>query len=89
MANDYTIFGQKAEYFEKLDSSIITIEPLLVADFDDDTLYLHSDTIIANLDSLQHQQIKAFNGAKFYSKNLQGKYQILFYFYERLNYSNV
>ena len=63
-ANDYTIYGHKAEYFEKLDSSIITIEPLLVADFDDDTLYLHSDTIIANLDSLQHQQIKAFNGSK-------------------------
>ncbi len=79
-ANDYTIYGHKAEYFDKLDSSIITIEPLLVADFDDDTLYLHSDTIIANLDSLQYQQIKAFTGAKFYSENLQGKCQVLFYF---------
>tara|TARA_B100001741_G_C16546905_1_gene597232 strand:+ start:464 stop:1939 length:1476 start_codon:yes stop_codon:yes gene_type:complete len=78
-ANDYTIYGHKAEYFEKLDSSIITIEPLLVADFDDDTLYLHSDTIVANLDSLQHQQIKAFTGAKYYSKNLQGKCQLLYY----------
>ena len=79
-ANDYTIYGHKAEYFDKLDSSIITIEPLLVADFDDDTLYLHSDTIIANLDSLQYQQIKAFTGAKFYSENLQGKCQVLIYF---------
>ena len=78
--NDYTIYGHKAEYFEKLDSSIITIEPLLVADFDNDTLYLHSDTIIANLDSSQNQQIKAYKGAKFYSKNLQGKCQVLFYF---------
>ncbi len=78
--NDYTIYGHKAEYFEKLDSSIITTEPLLVADFDDDTLYLHSDTIIANLDSLQNQQIKAFTGTKFYSKNLQGKCQVLFYY---------
>jgi lipopolysaccharide export system protein LptA len=79
-ANDYTIYGNKAEYFEKLDSSIITDSPLLVADFEEDTLFLHSDTIIANLDSLQHQQIKAFTGAKFYSQNLQGKCQVLFYF---------
>ena len=79
-ANDYIIYGNKAEYFEKLDSSIITLEPLLVADFDDDTLYLHSDTIIANLDSLQHRQIKAFRGAKFYSENLQGKCQLLYYY---------
>ena len=79
-ANDYTIYGHKAEYFEKLDSSIITIEPLLVADFDNDTLYLHSDTLITNLDSLQHQQIKAFTVAKFYSKNLQGKCQQLYYY---------
>ena len=79
-ANDYTIYGHKAEYFEKLDSSIITIEPLLVADFDNDTLYLHSDTLITNLDSLQNQQIKAFTVAKFYSKNLQGKCQQLYYY---------
>lgn len=79
-ANDYTIYGNKAEYFEKLDSSIITELPLLVADFDEDTLYLHSDTIVANLDSLGKQQIKAFTGAKFYSENLQGKSSVLFYF---------
>ena len=79
-ANDYTIYGNKAEYFEKLDSSIITELPLLVADFDEDTLYLHSDTIVANLDSLGKRQIKAFTGAKFYSENLQGKSSVLFYF---------
>ena len=79
-ANKYTIYGNKAEYFEKLDSSIITLEPLLVADFDNDTLFLHSDTIIANLDSLKYQQIKSFTGTKFYSKNLQGKCQELYYY---------
>ena len=78
--NNITIHGHKAEYFEKLDSSIISIKPLLVADFDDDTLFLHSDTIIATLDSLQHQQIKAFTGVKFYSKNLQGKSRVIFYY---------
>jgi len=79
-ANNYTIQGHKAEYFEKLDSSVISINPLLVADFDDDTLFLHSDTIIASLDSLQNQQIKAFTGAKFYSQNLQGKCRVIFYY---------
>ena len=79
-ANDYTIYGHKAEYFEKVDSSIITIDPLLVADFDNDTLYLHSDTIITNLDTSQNQQIKAYKGAKFYSNNLQGKCQVLYYY---------
>ena len=78
--NDYTIYGHKAEYFEKVDSSIITIDPLLVADFDNDTLYLHSDTIITNLDTSQNQQIKAYKGAKFYSNNLQGKCQVLYYY---------
>jgi lipopolysaccharide export system protein LptA len=79
-ANDYSIYGNKAEYFEKLDSSIITDSPLLVADFEEDTLFLHSDTIVANLDSLKYQQIKAFTMANFYSENLQGKSQELFYF---------
>tara|TARA_Y100000991_G_C21948647_1_gene338664 strand:+ start:39 stop:1529 length:1491 start_codon:yes stop_codon:yes gene_type:complete len=79
-SNNYTIYGGKAEYFESLDSSIITIEPLFVADFDDDTLFLHSDTIIANLDSLKHKQIKTLKGAKFYSQNLQGKCQKLIYY---------
>ena len=51
-----------------------------MADFDNDTLYLHSDTLITNLDSLQNQQIKAFTVAKFYSKNLQGKCQQLYYY---------
>ena len=53
-----------------------------MADFDDDTLYLHSDTIVANLDSLQKQQIKAFTGVKFYSQNLQGKCQSTLLLYE-------
>jgi len=63
-----------------LDSSIITVEPLFVSDFDDDTLFLHSDTIIANLDSLKHKQIKTHKVAKFYSHNLQGKCQELIYY---------
>ncbi|MDA7794408.1 hypothetical protein N8962_01735 [Flavobacteriales bacterium] len=78
--NDYSIYGNKAEYFENLDSSIITETPLLVADFEEDTLFLHSDTIVANLDSLNYQQIKAFTMANFYSENLQGKAEELIYF---------
>ncbi len=78
--NNYTIYGQKAEYFEHADSSIITKKPLLLAELDEDSLYLHSDTIIANLDSLKYRQIKAYTGVKFYSHNLQGKCQELFYY---------
>ena len=79
-ANNYTIYGHKAEYFEKLDSSIISIKPLLVADLNNDTLFLHSDTITATLDSLKQQQIRAFTGVKFYSQNLQGKCRVIFYY---------
>ena len=78
--NKYTIYGHKAEYFERSDSSIITENPLLISELDDDSLFLHSDTIVANLDSLKYRQIIAYTGVKFFSQNLQGKCQELFYF---------
>lgn len=78
--NKYSIYGQKAEYFERADSSIITQNPLLISLLKDDSLFLHSDTIIANLDTLKHRQIKAFTGVKFFSDNLQGTCQELHYY---------
>ncbi|MGC6470837.1 MAG: OstA-like protein [Flavobacteriales bacterium] len=78
--NDFKIFGERAEFFEYSDSSIITENPLFVVEFDEDTLYMHADTIVANLDSSSHRQIKAYSSSKFYSDNLSGKCKELYYY---------
>jgi lipopolysaccharide export system protein LptA len=78
--NDYFINGNKAEVFELNDSSIITDQTLLTLLFENDTLFLHADTITATIDSLKSRTIKAFTGVKFFSNSLQGKCEHLHYY---------
>ena len=49
--NDYLLNGEWAEYFEKQDSSIITDQTLLTLFMEDDSLFLHGDTIKGTLDT--------------------------------------
>ena len=77
--NNFIIKGQKAELFEKKDSSIITIDPLLILLLEKDSLFLHSDTIVAKENKHSEKEIKASNGVKFYSEDIQGKCVELYY----------
>lgn len=71
--NDYLLNGEWAEYFEKQDSSIITDQTLLTLFMEDDSLFLHGDTIKGTLDKSENRVLSCFNNVKFFSKDLQGK----------------
>jgi len=77
--NNFIIKGEKAELFEKKDSSIITIDPLLILLLEKDSLFLHSDTILAKENKEFKKEIRAFKGVKFFSQDLQGKCSYLYY----------
>lgn len=78
--NSFIINGNRAELFERKDSSIITIDPLLILIMENDSLFLHSDTIVAFKKNKLEKVVKASTGVKFYSENLQGKCRELYYF---------
>jgi lipopolysaccharide export system protein LptA len=73
--NDFTLAGEQAEYFELIDSCIITQTPLLTLLRDEDSLFLHADTItVASRpqEGMERRILKAFTGVKFYSESFQG-----------------
>ena len=71
-ANTFIIQGNYGWHNEKLNESLITDSLLLIQIFDDDSLFLHADTAIINLDSTNRKVIHAFHDVKFYKKDLQG-----------------
>ena len=77
--NNFIIKGQKAELFEKNDSSIITLDPLFILLIEKDSLFLHSDTLIAKENKYAEKEIKASTGVKFFSEDIQGKCISLYY----------
>jgi lipopolysaccharide export system protein LptA len=77
--NNFIIKGQKAELFEKNDSSIITLDPLFIILLEEDSLFLHSDTIVAKENIYGENEIKASTGVKFYNEDIQGKCIRLYY----------
>ncbi len=77
--NNFIVKGDKAEMFEEKDSSIITIEPLLILLFENDSLFLHSDTILARKNINSEKEIEAYTGVKFYNQDIQGMCSNLIY----------
>ena len=66
------IKGDYGEAFKELDSAFVTGNALAVRAFEEDSLYLHSDTLmVSKSDSLS--LIRAFHQAKFFKTNMQGK----------------
>lgn len=77
--NDYLLSGEWAEYFEKEDSSIITQNTLLTLIMEEDSLFLHGDTIKGTIDENGKRFIKAYDNVRFFSDDLQGKCEYLTY----------
>lgn len=77
--NDYLLTGEWAEYFEKQDSSIITQNTLLTLMMEEDSLFLHGDTIKGTINKDGERFIKAYDNVQFFSDDLQGKCQYLTY----------
>lgn len=75
--------GQFSEYHEHRDWSIVTGRTLLTMIFENDSLFLHADTLEASLDSTgMHRILNAYHGVKFFKSDLQGSCDSLVYTYQ-------
>ncbi|MFH1321257.1 MAG: OstA-like protein [Bacteroidota bacterium] len=76
------INGNYAEYFEESDLTIITGNAMLTQIYDEDSLFLHADTLKATYDSTGKNRIMyAYYKVKFYKSDLQGSCDSLIYAY--------
>lgn len=67
------IYGQYAEYLELAGRCTVTDSALAVLIEKEDSLFLHADTLLLTLDSLNDaENLLAWYGVKFFRKDLQG-----------------
>lgn len=66
------IKGGYGEFFQDKDSAFVTQDAYAVRAFEKDSLYLHADTLMSTKRN-EKGLIKAYNHAKFFKSNLQGK----------------
>lgn len=72
--------GDYAIHYEKENRSIVTGKTILTMMFENDSLFLHSDTLLSVFDSTQtHRTLYAFHKVKFYKNDMQGKCDSLVY----------
>ena len=80
MCSSDLITGDHAEYFEDEELSIITGKAMFMQVDDEDTLFLHADTLKTTYDSTGLNRILyAFNKVKFFKADMQGKCDSLVY----------
>lgn len=73
-AQKIIISGQFGEYFEKEDIAMVTIEAVMIDVYDDDSLFLHADTLRSGFDSTGTSKVLyAYHKVRFYKSDLQGK----------------
>jgi lipopolysaccharide export system protein LptA len=88
-AENITITGNFAEYYEKTENSIVTGKAMLMQVFDQDTLFLHGDLLRATYETKDSAKRKvidyskrllyAYHHVKFFKKDMQGKCDSLVY----------
>jgi lipopolysaccharide export system protein LptA len=66
LRGDYSFFRQEDRH------ALMTGSALFVQYFDNDTLYLHGDTLIADTDSTGHRLLRAFYGVRIFKRDFQG-----------------
>lgn len=80
---NFIVRGNYIEYFENGGYSTVTDSSMLILIEQQDSLYLHADTLKVLFDSLQNpQQMIAFNRAKFFRDDVQGACDSLVYLVE-------
>lgn len=73
-ANNTEVYGDYVKYNNVKGTSLVTGNLKLVMAFTNDTLYLHSDTLITEHDSTHTDRlIHAFHHVQFFKPNMQGK----------------
>lgn len=77
---DVIIYGHYARYVKSLGYTMITKEAVAHIIDENDTLYMHSDTMKATFDSLENtKELYAYYHMKFFKSNIQGMADSLIY----------
>ncbi|MCL3780515.1 organic solvent tolerance protein OstA [Prolixibacteraceae bacterium JC049] len=78
--NQSTIYGRKAVYHRNLEKAMVTDSALYVQVAENDTLFLHADTLRASADTIPDERIiRAYNNVRFFRTDFQGKCDSLVY----------
>ncbi|MEM7163670.1 MAG: OstA-like protein [Bacteroidota bacterium] len=77
--NDFIIQGNIGRHLEKEEISFVTGRAEYIQVFENDSLFLHADTLKAVPDTLNQKKIQCFSGAKFYKSDMQGACDSLIY----------
>tara|TARA_R110002050_G_scaffold80768_1_gene172709 strand:- start:14612 stop:16132 length:1521 start_codon:yes stop_codon:yes gene_type:complete len=73
-ANRTEVYGDYAEYDNIHSNSLVTGNLVLILAFTEDTLQLHSDTLVTEFDATEtHRLIHAFHHVQFFKPDMQGK----------------
>ncbi len=76
-----TISGNHGIFYEKSGKSVMTEKALLEQLIDNDTLYLHADTLKAVNDTIKKEKkIYAYYGVRFFRKDMQGSCDSITFF---------
>jgi len=74
-----TVTGNFAETFRNIERYIVTDSAQMMQVFDDDTLFMHGDTLLATEDTLGERVMDAFHHVKFFKRDMQGACDSLSY----------
>ncbi|MCB0760738.1 MAG: hypothetical protein KDC12_04375 [Flavobacteriales bacterium] len=77
--SNYVISGDYGWHDQAHGKSFVTERALMTQVFDQDSLTLHADTLLAMKDSSGHQNIHAYHGVRFFKPDLQGVADSLVY----------
>lgn len=82
-AENIIIRGNYGYYYERPEKSMITDSVLLIQVLDNDSLFMHADTLFATTDSSgKHKLIYAYHHVKLFKSDLQGKCDSLAYSFQ-------
>ncbi len=73
LEQDIILKGDRGIYYENQDYARLTERAQFMQISEEDTLYLHADTLLSEIDTSNTKIIKAYYGVRIYRSNLQGK----------------
>lgn len=78
-ANNVVIKGNYALYNEITEYSLVTDSALFIQVSEGDTMFLHADTLVSQLDTADARHISAYRGVRIFRPDFQGKCDSLYY----------
>jgi lipopolysaccharide export system protein LptA len=76
---DILLRGNRAVYYEETEYARLTEQALFIQVAELDSLFLHADTLLSEVDTGGSKFVKAFYGVRIYRTNLQGKCDSMVY----------